>query len=452
MKWAFGVPGAAAMYSQPSIVGGRLFFGADTGYVYSLDAATGCVYWSFQAQAGVRSAVSVGPLRGSPSRHAAYFGDLRGNVYAVDAASGELLWKVAADDHSITRITGAPTLHGNRLYVPVASMEESSASFLNYPCCTFRGSVLALDADTGMQLWKTYTISEAPKPTKKNSKGVQLWGPAGGAVWGAPTIDIERRAVYVTTGNAYTAPAADTTDAIMALDMDTGKVLWSVQDIEKDAWLALCGPFASPDIKPSENCPQEMGPDYDFSSSVILKKLPDGSRVLIAGQKSGIVWAHDPDRKGALLWKTNVAAKPPGPQGELVWGGAADDEKVYFGLNSGGIVALRLDRGSREWFTPMDPAPGRVRGNSAAITMTGGVVVATGWDGVIRALSADKGEVLWEYNTVREFETVNRVVAKGGSMGAQGSTIAGGMLFVGSGYIGFQNGIPGNALLAFSAE
>ena len=452
LKWAFAFPGATVMYGQPTVVGGRLFTGADTGYVYAIDAATGCVHWSFQAQAGVRTSINIGPLKTQPSRYVAYFGDLRGIVYALDATNGELLWKTAVDDHGITRVTGTPTLYANRLYVPVASMEESGAANPNYACCTFRGSVVALDGDTGRQIWKTYTIPEEPKPTKKNSRGVQQWAPAGGAVWGVPTIDVQRRAVYVSTGNAYTTPAPATTDAIMAFDMDTGKVLWSVQDIEKDAWIAGCGPFADPAIKPSENCPADMGPDYDFSSGVILKTLPGGRRILVAGQKSGIVWAHDPDRNGALLWKTNVARKAPGPQGELVWGGAADDQKVYFGVNSGGLVALGLSAGNTEWFTSLDPAQGKPRGNSAAVTAIPGVVFATGWDGVLRAFSADKGALLWEYNTVREFEAVNGRTAKGGSMGAQGPTVAGGMVFVGSGYIGFQNGIPGNVLLAFSAE
>jgi polyvinyl alcohol dehydrogenase (cytochrome) len=452
LKWAFAFPGASVMYGQPAIAGGRLFAGADSGYIYALDAATGCVHWSFQAQAGVRTAVIIAPLSSQRSRHAAHFGDLRGNVYALDAGSGELIWKTRVDEHGIARVTGTPALYGNRLYVPVASMEESTAANPNYSCCTFRGSVVALDADTGRQLWKTYTIDETPKPTKKNSRGVQQWAPAGGAVWGTPTIDLKRRAVYISTGNAYTTPAPKTTDAIIALDMDTGKVLWSVQDIPDDAWIAGCGPFADPSIRPSENCPEDMGPDYDFSAGVTLKTLPDGRRVLVAGQKSGIVWAHDPDREGALVWKKDVSRQPPGPQGELVWGGAADDRKVYFGVNSGGLVALQLDSGQTEWFTPLDPAEGRPRGNSGAVTAIPGVVFATGWDGVLRAFSADKGALLWEFNTVRSYETVNGLPARGGSMGAQGATVAGGMVFVGSGYIGFQNGTPGNVLLAFSPE
>jgi polyvinyl alcohol dehydrogenase (cytochrome) len=291
-------------------------------------------------------------------------------------------------------------------------------------------------------------IGEAPKPTNKNSNGIQLWAPAGGAIWGSPAIDIQGKTMYVSTGNSYTAPAAENTDSIVALNLDTGKILWSIQDTPNDPWISGCPPSTTG----LDNCPEDLGPDYDFSSSVILKTLQDGNRLLIAGQKSGIVWAHNPDKAGALVWKTDVSRKRPGPQGELVWGGAADSERVYFGVNSGGLVGLRLTDGAKEWFTPLDPVSGRPRGNSAALTAIPGVVFSNGWDGVVRAFSADKGELLWEYDTVHEYQSVNGVKTKGGSMAATGPTVADGMVFVGSGYIGFQNGIPGNAVLAFSVQ
>jgi len=448
LRWAFGFPGTASVQGQPTLVAGRVFVGVDTGHVYALDAASGCVHWAFRAPAGVRGAVSVGPLTGQGSpRYSAYFGDMRGNVYAVDAASGQLRWTVSVDDHPLARITGAPQLHGNRLYVPVSAHEEDVAANPTYPCCTFRGSVVALDADTGRQIWKTYIIPEAPRPTRKNSKGTQLWAPAGGAVWSAPTIDPQNHALYVGTGDGYTQPAPRTTDAIMALDMDTGKVLWVKQDTENDVWLFGCLPS-----NPSENCPQDVGTDQDFGASPILKTLPDGRRILVAGQKNGIVWAHDPDREGAVVWKTDVSGMRPDPRGEIVWGGAADEASAYFGLNSGGLVAVRLTNGEQKWFTPLEPEPGsgQRRGQSSAVTAIPGVVFSGGWDGMVRAFSADNGRLLWEYNTLQQFKTVNGVAAKGGSMGAPGPTVAGGMLFVPSGYVGVQNGLPGNVLLAFS--
>jgi polyvinyl alcohol dehydrogenase (cytochrome) len=448
LAWAFGFPGTSVVYGQPTVAGGRVFIGVDSGYVYAIDSRTGCVHWSYAARAGVRSAVSVGRLgKGLTARYAAYFGDIRGRVYAVDAATGKLLWSTVADEHPTARISGAPKLHQGRLYVPVSSMEEGLGGSALYPCCSFRGSVVALDARTGHQIWKTYTITEPLTSGRRNSFGTQLLGPSGAAIWNSPTLDAQGRALYVGTGDAYSLPVARTTDAIMALDSSDGHVLWSVQDTPNDAWLASCRP-----PQPSENCPGPLGPDYDFGASPILHALPDGHRLLIAGQKSGIVWAHDPDAQGALRWKVDLAPTPPVESGEIVWGGAADDDTVYFGLNSGGVAALRISDGSRKWLTALDPTPARAehRGQSGPVTVIPGVVFSGGWDGVIRALASDDGRLLWQFDTMVNFDTVNAVTAKGGSLGAAGPTVAGGMLFVPSGYIGVQNGVPGNVLLAFS--
>lgn len=445
LKWAFGFPGASSVYGQPTIAGGRIFIGADTGYVYSLDAETGCVHWSFVAQAGVRTAIDVGSVNGEGSgRHAIYFGDTRANVYGVDAVTGALLWKVKVEEHPLAVITGTPTLHEGRLYVPVSSREEAAGASPNYPCCTFRGSLVALDAKTGRQIWKTYTIPDSPKPVRKNSKGTQLWSPAGVAIWSSPTIDVKHRAVYVATGDAYTKPAGSTSDAIMAIDMDTGKVLWVVQDTEDDAWLVGCAQ------EPTENCPEDLGPDYDFGAPPVLRTLPDGRRLLVAAQKSGLVFAHDPDRQGALVWTARLVKTLA--LGEMTFGGAVDDQLAYFGLKSGGVTAVRLTTGERKWFTPVAVPETPPRGPTAALTAIPGVVFSGGWDGVLRAFSTDDGRLLWQYPTLREFVTVNGVTAKGGSMGAPGPTIAGGLVLVGSGYVGMRDGTPGNVLLAFSVE
>jgi polyvinyl alcohol dehydrogenase (cytochrome) len=277
---------------------------------------------------------------------------------------------------------------------------------------------------------------------------VQLYGPAGGGVWNSPTIDLKRHAIYVGTGDAYTEPAPKTTDSILALDMDTGAVLWSVQDLENDAWMVGC-----PESN-TENCPKDLGPDFDFGASPILKTLANGKSILVAGQKSGDVWAHDPDRKGALVWKTSTASKPPSAAGQIVWGGTTDDRNAYFGLNSGGLVALQLSNGERRWFTPLAPPANRKQyhGQDAAVSSIPGVIFSGGWDGFLRALSTANGKVLWEYDTAREFKTVNGVAAKGGSIGSAGPTIAGGMVFVGSGYVGVQAGMGGNVLLAFAPQ
>lgn len=446
LKWAFGFPGATSVYGQPTVVAGRVFLGVDTGYVYSIDAATGCVYWSFKADGGVRSAVSVGPGERA-GQYLAYFGDLKGNVYAVNAATGEQVWKVSADPHPLARVTGAPQLYENRLYVPVSSGEEAAAADPTYQCCTFRGSVSALDAPSGKRIWKTYIIGDPPKPAGKNAKGTPQFGPSGGGVWNAPTIDPKRRAIYVGTGDAYSFPAGKMTDGIVALAMDTGKVLWSAQDLANDAWVVGCIRDTN-----KENCPAHAGPDYDFGSSPILARLPNGKDVLIGGQKAGIVWAHDPDRKGAVVWHTSVTSKPPAASGQIVWGGTADDVSAYFGLNSGGIVSLALNNGERRWFADIQPDAGRKGGHDAAISSMPGIIFSGGWDGVLRALATRDGKVIWSFDMQKEFQTVNGVVAKGGSMGSAGPTIAGGTVFAGAGYPGVQSGLNGNVLLAFAPE
>jgi polyvinyl alcohol dehydrogenase (cytochrome) len=447
LKWAFGFPGASSVWGQPSIAGGRVFLGVDTGFVYSLSAATGCVHWSFEAEAGVRTAITTAKIAGT--RTAAWFGDTKATVYAVDAETGALIWKVRVEDHPSARITGAPTLFEGRLYVPVASGEEGAGGNPKYPCCTFRGSVVALDAATGKQIWKTYAIPETPQPTTKTADGVQHWGPAGAGIWSSPTIDAKRHALYATTGDAYTEPAAKTTDAIVSMDLDSGKIQWVVQGTENDTWLAGC-----PSKNPATNCPANLGPDHDFSASPILKTLPNGKRIIVAGQKSGNLWAYDPDNKGAVVWKTALTSNTTEFGGKIIWGGAADEQAAYFGLGPGGIAAVVTKDGERKWFTPLDPSPAMARhaGQDGPLTAIPGVVFSGGWDGVLRALSTADGHVLWDYNTAHDFDTVNRVAAKGGSMGAAGPTIVGGTLFTGSGYIGVKNGMPGNVLLAFSAD
>jgi polyvinyl alcohol dehydrogenase (cytochrome) len=364
-------------------------------------------------------------------------------LYALDAQTGALLWTNHVDDHFAARITAAPALYQGRLYVGISSFEEFSASSPDYPCCTARGSVSAIDANTGKLIWKTYTIPETPKPTRKNSKGTQLYAPSGASVWNTPTIDLQRRALYFGTGDSETEPAQPTSDAVMALNMDTGKALWHYQAQKDDVWLGGCdGP------NKTENCPKELGPDWDIGNSPILRTLAGGKRVLIAGTKNGDVFALDPDKNGAQLWRTSVV--PPKATGGIVWGGAADARNAYYGLTSGGMAAVQLATGERAWFTNLT-APGSRAGNGAAASVIPGVVFGGGVDGKLHALSTADGKPLWEFATAREFDTVNGVKAHGGSIVAPGPIVAGGMLFVGSGY-SVINELPGNVVLAFSAE
>jgi polyvinyl alcohol dehydrogenase (cytochrome) len=453
LKWAFGYPRGLSAYGQPTVVSGRIFVGSDIGYVYSLDANTGCVYWSYQAKGAVRTAVTVAAVKGrGATKYAAYFGDAHANVYAVDAQTGQELWMTRVDAHFVARITAAPKVYEGRVYVPVSSSEEFSSSNLDYSCCTGRGSVVALDANTGKMAWKTYVVP-TPVAVRKNSKGVQQYAPSGGSIWNSPTIDAQRGAVYVGTGDGQTDPAPDTTDAIMAFDLKTGRTLWSYQAQAGDAFMGGC----NGDMR-TDNCPKVNGPDQDIGNSPILRKLASGKSVVVFGMKDGTVTALDPDKKGAVVWKVAAVEVPKDQQNSffarlngIVWGGAADDQYVYYGLQSGGMVALKLATGDIVWRASYSKTGTARVVNSAAATAMPGVVFLAGSDGKLRALSTADGKVLWEYDTARPFETVNKVPARGGAIASIGPSIANGMLFIGSGYA-VTGSNSGNVLLAFSVQ
>jgi polyvinyl alcohol dehydrogenase (cytochrome) len=446
LKWAFAFPGGVSAYGQPTVASGRVFVGTDTGFVYSLNAKSGCVYWSFKAKGSVRNAISIGPVKGAgAAKYAIYFGDSHSNVYGVNAQDGTQLWMSQADDHFTARITGAPALYEGRVYAPVSSSEELSGSNLDYQCCTSRGSVVAYDGATGKQIWKTYVIPEAPKPTKKNSKGVQQWAPAGASVWNTPTIDAKRHAIYFGTGDSETEPAAPTSDSVMAVNLETGKILWYYQAQANDSWLGGCN-----GANKTENCPDDLGPDWDIGNSPILRTLAGGKTVVVAGTKNGDVFALDPDKKGEKIWRINVADKE---RSGIVWGGAADEKNAYYGLSGGGIVAVQLATGEKLWFNPLPPADPKLRvSNAAATTAIPGVAFVGGSDGQLHAVATADGKEIWHFNMNREFDTVNKVPGKGGAMGAPGVTVAGGMVYAGSGYGVLGSIIPGNVLLAFGTE
>jgi polyvinyl alcohol dehydrogenase (cytochrome) len=484
LRWAFGFPGATALYSQ-AVIDGQLFVSSNAGYVYSLDAETGCLHWSFHPQASVRSSFVIGrPTAGTLTT--VYFGDIHGMVYAISADTGELRWKAQTDAHPLSRITGTPVLYENRLYVPVTSLEEPEAGQAHYACCTFRGALVALDAKTGRQIWKTYTIPDTPKVLSQNSLGYEQYAPAGAGVWVTPALDTKRRALYFGTGNAF-AGLPKTANAVMAVGIDTGKVLWTMQALPFDTWHNGCiqnvpgraagpnrgaGPAgaagrgtagergASPPAGaprrggtpyPPENCPDPLGPDWDFAAPPALATTTDGRDLVIAAQKQGLVWALNPDT-GAVVWKQDVAREIAGGRGETLFGGAIDKTRVYFGLISSAHLALDLRTGEEDWYSPVVPPPGRenVRGVVGAVTLIPGVLLSGARDGMLRAASSKTGQLLWQFDTAREFQTVNGVAARGGSVASGGPIVVNGMVFVGSGYPGFQGGDGGNVLLAFA--
>ena len=463
LQWAFGFPGASSARAQPAVASGHVFVGSEDGVVYALDARTGCTRWTFAAKAGVRTAMTVAP-RGGPrgaTAYSVYFGDIKAQVYSLDAATGALQWMRKVDDHEHARITGSPALDGDLLYVPVGGVgEEGAGSRGNYPCCTFRGSVVALEAATGAVRWKTYTIDEAPTPRGKHPQGQTAWGPSGASIWSAPTIDPKRRMLYVGTGNQFSGPQKRTSDAIVAMNLDSGQVKWVSQRTAGDISIGGC---RDPGKAKQPNCPPLVGPDLDFGSSPMLVSLPGGRDLLIAGQKSGVTWALDPDNEGAVVWQHR--AGKGGPMGGIEWGTAADGDQAYFAIaddqssiyqregdTPGGLYALRLATGERTWFAPprplkCDSGPGCSAAQSSAITVIPGVVFSGSIDGALRGFSTQDGSMIWEFDTNREFETVNGVKAKGASIGGPGPVVVDGMLYVNSGYS--TGGRPGNVLLAF---
>jgi polyvinyl alcohol dehydrogenase (cytochrome) len=365
----------------------------------------------------------------------------------VDAQSGKQLWKTKVDPHVVARITAGTKLHNGRLIVPVSSSEEFASGNVDYPCCTSRGSIVALDANNGKQVWKYWVVAEEPRPVKKNPNGVQIYAPAGGSVWNSPTIDPVRGAIYFGTGDATTAPSPKTTDAIVAIDINNGKLLWSYQADENDVFMGGCG------TPRSEACPTPNGPDLDIGNSPILQTMSNGKRVLLTGTKRGHLIALDPDNKGALLYRVQastgaaiaVGAAPGGRGGGgIVWGGAVDAQNAYYGLGGTGLAALKQETGQPVWIFNGGGGMG------AAPTVIPGVVFEATSNGRLFAISTAEGKPLWDFNTNQAFETVNKVPAHGGAITVSGASIAGGMVFISSGYAISSGANGGNVVLAFA--
>ena len=461
LKWAFGFDGDVTAFAPPTVIDGQVFVGSAGGLVHAMRAETGCLQWTFQANGPVRSSILAVPLS---TRHALLFGDMTGWFYALEAETGKLLWKAQVETHESTRLSGGPAVFEGTVYVPVASWEETRSGDPDYACCTFRGSVVALRISDGKQLWKTY-MTGVPVETGKSKRGTPNFGPSGVGVWSRPTVDAKRKLLYVATGDNYSAPPTDTSDAIIALDMVTGNIVWSRQVTADDVFSVAC-------LAGGAGC----GPDFDFGSSPILTHLQDGREMLLAGQKSGIVWALDPAKKGEVVWQARVGQG--GTNGGVQWGMATDGQRVFAAVSDvkrvrqtnptdarrssfdpnvgGGLTALRVADGKQEWRVAAVPCPqGAPSGCSpsqpGAVTEIPGVVFATSNDGHIRAHSAENGDLLWDFNTMRDFDTLNGVKGRGGSIDGPGAVVVNGMVFIGSGYPR-NGGVPGNVLLAFAPE
>lgn len=455
VKWSFAIAGGR--YGQPAVIGDHLFVSSYAGHVFSLDADTGCVHWRFKLGAGSRTAPVVGQSGG---RWVVYVGDGNRDVYAIDAMTGAQLWKTNVEDHPLSVLTGGPTLYNGVLYVPTSSGEETIASVKDYGCCTFTGSVVAIDAASGKVQWNTPMLPPA-QPSRKNSAGTQMFGPAGAAIWSQPSIDPKRGQLYVATGDSYTEVDANRSDSVVALDLKTGAIRWANQVTKDDNFLVGCGKAI--------NCPLgEIGPDHDFGATPILAGLSGGREIVLAGQKSGVVYGMDPNT-GKLIWDTKVGAG--GALGGVEWGMAYDNRSLYVTISDNivprpqaksGLYALDPATGRIRWSVPAPQVPCSfpsrrcVPAQSAPPSAIPGVVFAGGQDAWLRAYNASTGRTLWMFDAAfTPYDTVNGVKAQpGGSFDGTGPVLANDMLYVISGYVGATGayGNPVNVLIAFGLK
>lgn len=454
LKWAFHYPASNRARSQPTVGWNTIFVGSQNGTVYAFDLETGCAKWTYRAGAEVRTTIVV-----DPQSKRIYFGDVLARAYALDAKTGRLLWMRKVDDHANATITGTPSLGGGVLAVPVSSLEVTSAADPNYPCCTFRGKVIALDPANGKPKWEAYTVPEPAQPQGKNKEsGVQLYGPSGAPVWGSPAYDAARNRFYFGSGENYSSPADDNSDALFAVDAATGKRLWHIQFTQNDAWNTGC-------MIGSSSCPEENGPDLDLAAAPILVPLPDGKDIIVAGQKSGVAWGVDPI-SGKMLWARRLGHG--GTQGGVHFGMAADRTTVYVPitdlvdtqdgrvyekhLNGSGIHAIDAASGNLLWSHKADNVCNDRKycdpGISAAPTAIPGAVIAGHLDGRLRAYDQQSGKILWDVDTTKPVKTISGEMAHGGSMSGPGPAVYQGHVVVNSGY-GMYFHMPGNVMLVF---
>ncbi len=456
LKWAFGFEGGTVTRTKPAVIDEYIVFGSQFGEVYCLDIYTGCVQWVFEADANVRGGIAVSEDIGNELR--VYLADFGGNTYALSAANGKLIWKKTVKNEPNNAVTGTPAYYDSLVYIPLTSMEVLTAGQDTYECCKGSGQVVAVDAVSGDEVWRHRVIPEKATERGMNDAGAKIFGPSGSPVWSSPTIDVKRGLLYIGTGENNSYPPTTNSDALQALDLKTGKLVWNYQATPKDVYTEGC-PNAA-------NCPEPLGPDVDFGMAPVLTTRADGRDVLIAGQKSAVVHCLDPDT-GQLIWRKRIGRG--GALGGIHWGMATDGHLAYapnsdwleFGGDetfsaSPGLFALDVMTGEVVWKYTSDPAicrwkSGCYNSNSAAPTMIKGVVFAGGLDGYARACDARNGKVLWEFDSNQSFETVNDVPGQGGAIDGPGPVVANGMVLFNSGY-GLFGQMPGNVLLAFSAD
>ena len=463
LKWAHTMPISTAfsgLGNSVAVRDGRVYSGNINHWVYALDAESGCAYWAFRAEGRVRSNMA---LEGDT----VVFGDLMANVYALDVNDGSLRWRTRIDWSPGARITGNLTAHKGVVYAPVSSFEEVLVMKLDIPCCLTRGAVVALDIKTGQIIWKTYTIDQYAEYLGHNKMGIARFGPSGVPVWSGISVDDKRGVVYAGNGNQFTEPRVEESDAVMALDMQTGKKRWvkglaPEQMGGQDIYHVACEAWWDPERK---NCspenPTGQG-NRDIGAPPILTTRPDGKDVIVVGTKDGMLYTLDPDNDGAVIW--NIRVGKGGELGGIQYGVASDGRYAFapvvdmdIDLNSNGsLTAVDLMTGKSVW--QVENIDARCEGKkkppcgTAVITpptVVGDVVFVGLIDGTLRAYAIDSGTEVWVYDTVRDYEGVNGLKGRGGSLGNGGPVVAGDRLYINSGFNIGNVGMAGNVLLSF---
>lgn len=459
LKWVYGLASTTPR-SYPLVTEDTVFVGDGGRGLVALERETGCERWVFEHEGQIGSAIVQGWIG---ERRILLFNYRRQGLFAVDASNGEFIWHATVEDEPAPWYSGSPLVLGDVVILPVSSQEVGMAVNPLYGCCTTSGGMAAFDINTGEKIWYTPTIEAEAQVTGSHFFFVQKHGPSGAPVWAAPSYAAELGWIFFGTGQNYSHPTTDTSDAIFAMDAKTGEVKWVRQFTANDAYTAACNIIALN----HPNCAKPTGPDVDFGAATLLARTKSGRQLLIAGQKSADAHAMDPVT-GDVVWSENLGRG--GIIGGVHWGMAVNEalglvyvpisDKAISGFPSPGeptpgLYALDIETGARRWVYSREsrcPDEECVFGFSAAIIASNDIVVAGTMDGMLEVFAAGSGELLWSHDSWRSYTAVNAVETTGGAFDAHGSMIADDLLMVtsGYGYVGRQRG--GNAFLVFQLE
>ena len=462
IAWVIGFPGQGAG-TGASLLGDTMFI---TGgqRLMAVDAHSGCVKWAVNVNS--RNTPAIGEIDGRKVVGIS----VQREVLVVDAKTGEKIWQANGQaTDNVGSIRGGVVFYKDKVIVPISASGVGAGGQAKFECCVGHGAVVALSAKDGSKVWEYHTMPTAQYTGKVSSTGVKQRGPSGAPIWSIPLIDEKRNRVIVTTGENTSHPGTDTSDAVIALDLDSGKEVWTFQAMAADIWNMACGR----DKKTSgPNCPWNIegdegtGRDFDFGAGAVLAKGADGKELVLAGQKSGDTWALDADT-GKLVW--NVRFGSGTALGGVHWGITTDGERLFAPINDPvfggidkphpGVYAVDIKSGKQAW--GFDARPNCVGeraklvancetkyGFSAAPLTVDGAVIGATLGGEVIILDGKDGKVLNTLDTIGPKTTINGIEAKGGSIDSHSISAGAGLLFINSGYGGF-NQTGGNALIAY---